>query len=375
MGDGMGVRRWSRVARGALVVGFAGAALAAAALATDQVERPGGGRSMGPAGEGPGVPGGRGAIRSGRGPEAPLALGTLTVIADEDPTCPEGFSCTGFEVACPDVQGDARGSLAVADAEGRPRGLVLFASGGFGGDWWARGEVAADFLEDLRGDGFVLVQLRWEDAWLAAAGGEEAGPARLACRPATVVKWAHENLYEPLGLDPGAGECGFCITGNSGGASQVSYTLSHYGLEDILDAVIPTSGPPHAALRKGCLRKPWQEAYWYEDRNARTIDVSYGYKGVGGPCFSHDRGFGRRWKEDSVDTGGSDYVHPETRVHLILGGRDGTVAPDHALDYAARLEEEGTPLLTVEWVPEMSHPIVMSAEGLAALRDALLGEA
>lgn len=42
------------------------------------------------------------------------------------------------------------------------------------------------------------------------------------------------------------------MTDNSGGSSQVSYALELYGFEGILDAVIPTSNPPHAAQEKGC---------------------------------------------------------------------------------------------------------------------------
>jgi hypothetical protein len=268
--------------------------------------------------------------------------------------------------------------LGTAPGEGPSRGVVMFFSGGAGTEWWAYTPPALDFLNGLRRDGFTVVQVRWIDPWLVAAPGEQAGPARLACRPATTIQWVHDNLYVSLS-NPGLkkGECGFCITGQSGGASQVSYALSHYGLEDIVDAVIPTGGPPHAALAKGCLRNPGEDAYWFASPGpAFVIDLSYGYRG-NGPCSRHDPAFTARWQQDSVDTGGSDYVHAgKTRIHFILIAGDPTVAPAHALDYAARLRPApASPWVTVQSVPGTEHEIVRSPEGLAALGEALSGSA
>jgi hypothetical protein len=182
----------------------------------------------------------------------------------------------------------------------------------------------------------------------------------------------HDNWFLRLGVPDGpVGRCGFCITGNSGGSSQSSYALSHYGLESILDAVVPSGGPPHAAQTKGCLRNPGQERYWYESGSAATIDSSYGFRGTSGPCALHDSSFVPRWDEESVDTGGSDYVHPATRVHFIFGGADASVAPAHGQDYVNRLKASGSPYVTVEVIPGMPHSIAHSPEGLAALRSAL----
>ena len=207
----------------------------------------------------------------------PWTLGTFVPLTGGVGDCPAGYLCSNFKVtACPNVSLDASGELAQASpTSGTPKGVAVFFSGGLGDTWWKTGVgIAADLLTRLHEqDGLVVVQVRWIDSWLKAASGEDAGSAHLACRPATVVKWVHDTIYAPLGLTPALGQCGFCITGNSGGASQVSYALSNFGLDTILNAVIPTGGPPHAAQYKGCL--PGFVGYAYNTTQVQHIDLSY----------------------------------------------------------------------------------------------------
>ena len=304
----------------------------------------------------------------------PLPLGTVALTSDTDSTCPAGHTCQGIAVSCPNVQRPARAFLATADPTAPTRGLVVLATGGGGTSWWSEASsLAGSFVDTLRADGFVVVQLRWVDQWLASAPGEDAGSGHLACRPATVFRWVHDNQFLPLGFSASAiGRCGYCITGNSGGASQVSYALSFYGLDSILDAVIPTSGPPHAAQAKGCLRDTNNQAYWYDTGASAIIDSSYGFAAGQGPCALHDSSFVPRWDAESVDTGGNDFVYPHTRVVIILGGQDTSSAPPHARDFANKLALAGTPFLNLQVVPNMGHPIQQSSDGLSALHAALL---
>jgi hypothetical protein len=275
------------------------------------------------------------------------------------------------------VQLQARGLLGTATATTAPRAIVVLSSGGGGRAWWSdNGTLTHDFIAGLRADGFTVVQLRWIDPWLRSAAGEDAGPTHLACRPATVFKWVHDNVYIPLGVDDPTriGRCGFCLSGNSGGASQSSYPLSHYGLEPLLDAIVPTGGPPHAAQAKGCLRNDDERPYWYSSSNASHIDSSYGFAETTGPCGLHDPAWVPRWDEESIDTQGSDYFHDRARVHIILGDRDTSSAPAHANDYADRLAAEGTPYLTNQLVPGVGHGVQSFPDGLAALGAALRHE-
>jgi hypothetical protein len=306
----------------------------------------------------------------------PLPLGTVTATTDTDSTCPAETTCQGIDVSCPSVSQPARAFVATAEPTAPARGLVVLASGGPGNLWWSEvTSLGHPFMDSLRADGFVVVQLRWVDPWPQSAPGEDAGPGHLACRPATVFKSVYDNQYVPLGLSPGVGACGFCISGNSAGASQVAYAVSFYGLASIVDAVIPTSGPVHSAIAKGCLQNPAESPYWYDVAYQSTIDSSYGFAPNTGPCVMHDPTFQQRWTDESTDTGANDLFYPRTRVAIIVGGQDTSYAPAHARDFAVALESAGSPYVTFLTVPSMPHRIQSSADGLSALHDALLASA
>jgi hypothetical protein len=320
--------------------------------------------------------GGLGAIAPARaGPVdiAPWPLGEFVQLPG-DPSCVPGFTCSSFAVTgCPDVSQDAEGVMAQVHPPGAPRGVAMFFSGARGTGWWGGGTgMAAQFMRRLRAThGFVVVQVKWVDSWLMASSGEDAGSAHLACRPATVVEWAYRNLFAPLGLSPGVGECGFCVTGNSGGATQSVYGLSQYGLDRVLDAVVPTSGPPHAALEKGCL--PGFPGYEYDARGKKVIDHSHGFLESPGPCATEDPKWGPRWREESPETLGYDHSHPTTRVAFIIGGEDDSSAPVHAGDYQRALLANPTNEVTWTVVEGMGHSIQDSQEGLDELEAALVG--
>ncbi len=305
-------------------------------------------------------------------PGATLPLGTLRTTTATDPTCPPNSVCRGIEVTCSGVTENAPAFVAIAAGTGAPRGVVVFTTGS-GGETWAlaQGE-RTDLMDQLRADGFIVVQLRWAKNWLVSSQGNDAGTAHLACRPATAFDWIHQTYFQPLGIERSAnGRCGFCITGNSGGATQVSYALSHYGLESILDGVVPTGGPPHAAMAKACLLRPGEEAYWYPDDTRAFLDRGFGFFDGNGPCSRHDAAFTARWNQESVATGGADYTHPRTRVHFVLGDGDiGMRAPNS--DYVARLRAEGSPWVTLEISPATQHAVLVSDNGRASVRAAFL---
>jgi hypothetical protein len=301
-----------------------------------------------------------------------LALGTLTV-ADDVRRCPAGSTCNVVEVSCPGLQQPIRGFVSRAEASGDPRGLVMFFGGGPGKQWYSgSGSDPQGAFSRLQAEGFEIVQVRWgSQGWLRAGDGEEVGPAQLACRPATVVKWVHDTWYEPLGVTLEPGVCGFCLTGTSGGASQIAYALTHFGLAEFVDAAILTSGPPHAGLAKGCLPGTTDEAYLYPSSARQVIDGSYGARGAGGPCATADEGFAPSFERDSIDTGGSDYEYPGTRVHFIVSPNDETVAL-RARDLADTLRQAGSPWVGLEEIEGMGHDIQESAEGMEALVAAVL---
>lgn len=306
----------------------------------------------------------------GIGTPVGYGTGTFTVLSTGGGGCTEGYDCTRFRVTCSQIKEAAQGYLATRSASGTARGLAMFFTVGGGTSWTTVKAPASDALDDLRGEGLQIVQVKWDDPWLDSASGETAGPAKLACRAATVIKWVHGNIYK--GSSQPTGSCGFCVVGVSGGASQISYALSHYGLSGIIDAAVPISGPPHAALVKGCTDE-FREYTW-PAHTAKTMDNSYGFFGGNGPCEQHDAGYIQKWTADGVDTGGSDYSYPTTRVTFLMGTADGTAAPRHGLDYADKLKSAGTPNVKVNIVDGMPHSAWDAAVGVAAVKAAILGQ-
>jgi acetyl esterase/lipase len=134
-----------------------------------------------------------------------------------------------------------------------------------------------------------------------------------------------------------------------------------------------TSGPPHAAIDKGCLRRDGEAAYWYDAGTSEGFDAAYGAgRGVAGPCTRHDAGTSAAWRGDGVATGGSSYAWPGTAVTFLFGDRDTTVAPAHGADLAARLRSAGTPV-TTRVVAGMGHEVAGTPAGRSALAGVLTG--
>ena len=70
-------------------------------------------------------------------------------------------------------------------------------------------------------------------------------------------------------------------------------------------------------------------------------------------------------------TGGSDYNHPRTRITLLVGADDRGQQP-YANEYFTRLKAGGSPMVTLEIVPNTPHGTLGTVEGRAAVRAALL---
>jgi hypothetical protein len=305
--------------------------------------------------------------------------------------CLPGDKCKAFTVTCPGIGQDAKGILDIGDPSGQPRGLLIFLSGGGGDKFWSQeakqdlrfsggggggggkpidqqaAKQGSDLLQGLRQQGYMTIQVAWKVAWLGAPNGQAVGPAKLGCRPASLLTWLHDNYFDQMGVDPAPLQCGFCVTGNSGGASQIAYALAFYGLADIIDAAVETGGPPHAALAKACLNTP---GYQYTPGLDSVLDVSYGiYRPDRGPCQMHDPTWEATWTRDGADTGGSVYAYPNTRVLLLLGGKDDTEVGPHQLAYFARLQKAKSPHVEQVTIPAMTHAITADLEGLNRIRD------
>jgi hypothetical protein len=318
-------------------------------------------------------------------PQPPVyPLGQVQESGANPEFCLPGDTCKGFVVDCPEAGAPAKLILSIGDPIGSNRGVLLFLSGGGGNKLWsqeakqdlafsgqgtagkaidqAAAKKASDFLMAFRQQGYMTIQASWPAAWLAAPPGQEVGPAKLGCRPATAIKFVHDSYFDRMNVPPSALHCGFCVTGNSGGASQIGYALSFYGLANVIDATVMTGGPPHAALDKACLNVP---GYEYNQNLDGVLDASYGYiNSLQGPCVRHDASYASIWKKDGIDTGGKYYVYPHSRVLFLLGGQDDTQVGPHQEAYFNKLKSSGSPHVERIVIPDMTHAVTASDEGL-----------
>ncbi len=299
----------------------------------------------------------------------PLALGTLTELGPSLSQCPSGFNCSDFTVTCPGVQAPINGVFArKTHTSAKAKGTVMFFSGSEGWTWWSQVGVTTSFFNTLNVKGYDLVQVEWNGtAWFQSNPGEQLGYVKTACRPATAIKYIRDHDYVPLGTKPGLGVCGFCITGNSGGAGQITYTLAFYGLKGIINGVFPTSGPPYASIQKGCNLNQSESNYWYQTSALVWMDEPWGYINQAGPCQNHDSTWTTKWTNDSVQTGGGDYIYPRTRIYMILGALDTTNTLPHAQDYYTVLASNNNLMLGQITISNMQHEITTSPAGLATL--------
>ena len=296
-----------------------------------------------------------------------MPLGTLTVADPAPGGCPDGFTCTSFQITCPGIDAELRGELAQR-MPASPTGVVMLFSGERGDHWWGlgRGGPTAGFFNQANDAGLGVVQVRWPQGWIVAPDGTEPGSALLACAPATATAWVHDNVYAPIAPPSPAGVCGFCLTGNSGGASQIAYALTRYGLAPMVDGAVFTSGPTHTSLDAGCGLDPSSNdpALLFEPSAQQSIDESYG---AGAPCSRRDASFAERLAADSVDSVPAPDLSG-VRLRILVGERDRTSAGSHARLFASWLGG-----VEVTTVPEMPHTIQQSPSGLDALTGALSG--
>ncbi|MCH7731817.1 MAG: hypothetical protein IIB44_04775 [Candidatus Marinimicrobia bacterium] len=301
-------------------------------------------------------------------PQRPL--GEVKLVSG--PSNCDGHDCYEVEVSSPQLAEIDNALLKVGDPTTSPsRGTIMFMGGGNGTYLWGnQSEHAGRVIEELRAAGFRTVQLQWERGWLTGARGQSEGPARLASRPATVMRWVYDNLHQQ------DDDRAFCATGNSGGSMQISYTLAHYGQANIFDAVVLTGGPPFGRIDLGLIHDdPNNEQYWFDAYGTRVADESFGFPPDStGPGARNDPSFRRQFQDASVSFGNWAYVYPETMVWFLFGENEYPVWEAQGMTYYNRLLEAGSPLVRLDTVSNTPHVVRSTKEGAEMIRDILLKE-
>ncbi len=300
-------------------------------------------------------------------PQPPVyGLGSLTIQpAVVDSACPktslgyvDDWTCTHFSVTpdtCPMAPESGPGYFAASpDPTGGTKGIVVMFNAGEGGRYWSYGTTNTGIttVERMYQDGGLKVfQVRWPvRGWGRSALGVKAGPARLACRIATITKYLHDQYWLPLeaSLVTPAGQCGFCAVGASGSSGGISYMLSHYGMDQYLDALVPHGGPTHVAIDRGC--GPRRQDIGYRYPSPDEFDKAYGWMSSDpaspwytpkGPCATQNATstWLTTWVNDNVNAPGADNYYPGTRVHVVVGETDGLQRQRANVEYANWLND------------------------------------
>lgn len=282
-----------------------------------------------------------------------------------------GTTCETLTVACPGAD-DQDVQLRVTEP---PVGVARRGTVILGSDSGGRQFLFDDapLATDLLGDGFRLVQRAWVDGWTSNVRGN--GLVVAACRYATLARWVRRELAadEPL-----------CATGNSGGAAEIGEALVWYGLDDVLDQAVTTSGPGAARVDLGCV----PDAAWlaqcdaYNAASAVHPSCTYAANGVDDlldaayapatPCGDADAAFVERFRADSQLGDGADLEVRHMRLDMLLGDRDGLVSFAQTQLFAAQVTAGDGGEVSLTITPGGRHGYPYVEPGAAVVRDRLV---
>jgi len=299
--------------------------------------------------------------------------GTLTLGSVNTTKCIPGWTCYDATIRSPDVIENNSGMHAILAirraATPMIRGTVLAIGGHAGQEWWDGGQALARQWEDrMLSSGYEVVQFKYLGwGWPNPIQGNKQGFVRLACRPATIIKWVHDNWHR-------SGD--FMVIGSSQGSAALGYSMAMYGIYQIVDRAVYISGPPMTELVTACLATDNRQLS--HPSESELVDEPDGYLTSYGPCTLRTDTLGNRdwWAHNSVETaddtilpGGVThgvYRYPNTKVSFILGIRDSYRIRYHAQKLIDVFTESDQPL-EIRRIAAMGHSIMQSQEGLDAL--------
>jgi hypothetical protein len=255
------------------------------------------------------------------------------------------------------------GILAVREPEGVVRGTAVFFSGGTGTGWAGTDTMTSDALAA----GYRTVHVKWDTGWFVGTPDANEGFQHLAVHPATITDFVKKQFAQP--------DKPFVLWGSSGGAAQIAFMLSFYGIDRITDSAIISGGFWMGRIDIGCLDEDPLNAYLHYSENARkSIDLSFGFeRDTPGPCELKDESFAEQLKESSAAFGGN-YNYPDTAVYLLYGGSDSVGALNQGLLYHEQLVAHGSPHIHMQVVDGAPHGLHRDPNGYAVTMKILLAQ-
>lgn len=176
---------------------------------------------------------------------AALPLGTIDPSSiNRLQSCPSGYysgmTCfTGKVQSCENAD-DLGFTYGVENPQGEIAGTIVFLDGGGGTAPYGDSSYAEAYLQQ----GYQIIYLVWDTDWEYTGAGTGNSIKNAACRPATFLQYASQNLYLRGGM---------CAQGDSAGSGAVAYSLAWYGASSYLDNVELLSGPVFGDIEQGCM--------------------------------------------------------------------------------------------------------------------------
>ena len=294
-----------------------------------------------------------------------LSLGEVNFNSKAEPC---GTSqCYTFTSSSSQVFETKTGILKIDEPEGETIGTIAMYTGGLGTFFYSENEQGNAIIEESLKKGYRVIQIKWNEGWFKGSEEKREGFRKLAVHPASITQYVFDNLVEK--------DKPFILFGGSGGAAQIAYMLSFYGIDTITDKAIVFSGFWMGRLDIGCFdAKPLNSRLHYSERARTSIDQSLGFnQETKGPCELYDTSYNDMYKNSSISYGGN-YFYPSTKVYLIYGGNDEVGALNQGLTYYEQLSSARSPNVHMQVIEGVGHGILRDSLGFETLRKILFTE-
>jgi len=266
-------------------------------------------------------------IASAQSPTLPSGtVGGVTPLSSCPPGYATGGSCFRATVSCPNTL-DVRVIFGYVNPSGTPRGTIVEFSGGGGTAPYGSDTATARYNPTYLRAGYQIVQTSWATDWEDTGISGAKNLKAAACRPATLLKYLHQNLY--------VGNGGMCAQGFSAGSGALAYGLAWYGTSDYLDKVELLSGPVFSDVeqgcavpdfpsvtvcangRFGCVGSPWNDRPQYVQEGALLVG---GWTGLACQENKTSSKTNAIWKAMSIVDGttGPNFQYPKTAMAAWL---------------------------------------------------------
>ncbi|MBN1185134.1 MAG: hypothetical protein JXB49_22800 [Bacteroidales bacterium] len=304
--------------------------------------------------------------RDTNGPKSIIFFETGNLTIDDKPVPYELGDCYHFQTSS-ELVGVPQGGTIMVSEPSDFKGSLLMYPGGMGNayDSATIGLVKGSVLA-----GYKVFQIKWDSSWLIGSEKRE-GFVKMAVHPATVTK----ELIKRFGI----GDKPVILFGGSGGAAQIAYMLSFYGLDNEVDVSILWGGFWMGRIDIGCLDTNPLNAHLHYSEIAnkwmdpkKFIDLSYGYDyNTPGPCELGDTSFRKSFLENSI-AGKGNYFFPNTEIYLLYAGNDGLGALNQGLTYYEKLISAGSPKVYMQVVDGAKHNMTRDSTSLTIFKKILL---